>query len=119
MPDAVKTPVSRPVVASYCATFLKPEMLHIYRQVTGLRRYKTFVVTRERAATFRGVPGTAALRPPSRTKVPGLTLAGAWCATGWPATMEGAVRSGQSAAGAVLEQAEPVRPDWQLEKVAL
>ena len=38
----------RPVVASYCTTFLKPEMLHIYRQVGGLSRYETFVVTRER-----------------------------------------------------------------------
>ncbi len=37
-----------PTVASYCTTFLKPEMLHIYRQITGLRRWKTFVVTRER-----------------------------------------------------------------------
>ena len=35
-------------VASYCTTFLKPEMLHIYRQITGLRRWQTFVVTRER-----------------------------------------------------------------------
>ena len=41
-------PMSRPVVASYCTTFLKPEMLHIYRQVTGLKRHETFVVTRER-----------------------------------------------------------------------
>lgn len=39
---------SRPVVASYCTTFLKPEMRHIYRQVTGLRRYRTFILTRER-----------------------------------------------------------------------
>ncbi len=39
---------SKPVVASYCTTFLKPEMLHIYRQVTGLRRYGTFVLARER-----------------------------------------------------------------------
>lgn len=37
-----------PRVASYCTTFLKPEMLHIYRQVTGLRRWETFVVCRER-----------------------------------------------------------------------
>jgi monoamine oxidase len=77
------------------------------------------VVTRERAATFRGVPGTAALRPSSRTSIPGLGLAGAWCATGWPATMEGAVRSGQSAAAAVLERAEPDRAHRALEKVAL
>ena len=41
-------PSVQPVVASYCTTFLKPEMLHIYRQVTGLRRYGTFVVARER-----------------------------------------------------------------------
>lgn len=39
---------SKPIVASYCTTFLKPEMRHIYRQVTGLRRYGTFVLTRER-----------------------------------------------------------------------
>jgi squalene-associated FAD-dependent desaturase len=62
------------------------------------------VVTRERAATFRGAPGTAALRPASRTSVPGLFLAGAWCDTGWPATMEGAVRSGNTAAGALLDE---------------
>ena len=37
-----------PTVASYCTTFLKPEMRHIYRQVAGLRRYETFVITRER-----------------------------------------------------------------------
>jgi colanic acid/amylovoran biosynthesis glycosyltransferase len=37
-----------PTVASYCATFLKPEMLHIYRQVSGLQRYETFVVCKER-----------------------------------------------------------------------
>lgn len=35
-------------VASYCSTFLKPEMLHIYRQVTGLTAFKTFAVCRER-----------------------------------------------------------------------
>jgi colanic acid/amylovoran biosynthesis glycosyltransferase len=46
-PEA-SSPPSKPVVASYCTTFLKPEMRHIYRQVTGLRRYATFVLTRER-----------------------------------------------------------------------
>lgn len=40
--------MSKPIVASYCTTFLKPEMRHIYRQVTGLRRYDGFVLTRER-----------------------------------------------------------------------
>jgi squalene-associated FAD-dependent desaturase len=57
-----------------------------------------FFVTRERRATFRQVPGTGALRPAAATKLPGLVLAGAWTDTGWPDTMEGAVRSGQAAA---------------------
>jgi squalene-associated FAD-dependent desaturase len=57
-----------------------------------------FFVTRERRATFRQAPGTARLRPPAATDQPGLVLAGAWTATGWPDTMEGAVRSGLSAA---------------------
>jgi colanic acid/amylovoran biosynthesis glycosyltransferase len=39
---------AKPVVASYCTTFLKPEMRHIYRQVSGLQRYVTFIMTRER-----------------------------------------------------------------------
>jgi uncharacterized protein with NAD-binding domain and iron-sulfur cluster len=61
-----------------------------------------FFVTREREATFRPSPGTAALRPPATTRAAGLFLAGAWTDTGWPATMEGAVRSGNTAARAVL-----------------
>lgn len=39
---------SRPVVASYCATFLKPEMLHIYRQIVGLRRVRPIVLAQKR-----------------------------------------------------------------------
>jgi len=56
-----------------------------------------FFVTRERRATFRQVPGTAKLRPKSATGLPGLVLAGSWTDTGWPDTMEGAVRSGLNA----------------------
>jgi colanic acid/amylovoran biosynthesis glycosyltransferase len=37
-----------PIVASYCTTFLKPEMLHIYRQISALQQWQTFVITRER-----------------------------------------------------------------------
>jgi hydroxysqualene dehydroxylase len=59
-------------------------------------------VTRERAATFRASPGVAAHRPNTITREPGLFLAGAWCDTGWPATMEGAVRSGNQSADAAL-----------------
>jgi predicted NAD/FAD-dependent oxidoreductase len=57
-----------------------------------------FFVTRERRATFRQAPGSGALRPKAATRLPGLVLAGAWTDTGWPDTMEGAVRSGLSAA---------------------
>jgi squalene-associated FAD-dependent desaturase len=56
-----------------------------------------FFVTREKRATFRQVPGTAKLRPKAATRLPGLVLAGAWTDTGWPDTMEGAVRSGLNA----------------------
>jgi squalene-associated FAD-dependent desaturase len=59
-----------------------------------------FTATREPRATFRAAPGTARLRPGPRTPVPGLYLAGAWTNTGWPATMESAVRSGLAAAAA-------------------
>ena len=58
---------------------------------------KTFV-TREHNATFRASPGSSRTGPPARTLVPGLAVAGAWTATGWPPTMEGAVRSGLAAA---------------------
>ncbi|MCB1066438.1 MAG: glycosyltransferase, partial [Verrucomicrobiae bacterium] len=43
----------KPVVASYCTTFLKPEMLHIYRQVTGLKRVDTLVICKERQSEER------------------------------------------------------------------
>jgi uncharacterized protein with NAD-binding domain and iron-sulfur cluster len=61
-------------------------------------RITDFFVTRERRATFRQVPGCAALRPGAVTALPGLVIAGAWTDTGWPDTMEGAVRSGLNAA---------------------
>ena len=60
------------------------------------------VVTREHRATFAGRPGTRRLRPRPTTAIDGLFLAGAWTDTGWPATMEGAVRSGNLAARLAL-----------------
>jgi hypothetical protein len=66
-----------------------------------------FFVTREPQATFRPAPGSGALRPGPATAAPGLWLAGAWTDTGWPATMEGAVRSGQAAAAALLATGRP------------
>jgi squalene-associated FAD-dependent desaturase len=76
------------------------------------------VVSREHAATFRGVPGTAALRPGPQTRMPGVFVAGAWCATGWPATMEGAVRSGTSAAAAALRSIGSPAPARRLQGAA-
>ncbi|MGW0185941.1 hydroxysqualene dehydroxylase HpnE [Streptomyces sp. NPDC003362] len=69
-----------------------------------------FFVTRERTATFAPTPGVGRLRPGARTKAPGLYLAGAWTATGWPATMESAVRSGIGAADAALRALGRPRP---------
>ena len=60
------------------------------------------VVTKERRATFRAAPGSRAMRARTATNDPSLTIAGAWTDTGWPATMEGAVRSGVAAARALL-----------------
>jgi squalene-associated FAD-dependent desaturase len=77
------------------------------------------VVSRERSATFRAVPGSAALRPGVTTAIDRVMVAGAWCDTGWPATMEGAVRSGNAAAEAVLHRLGSSGVDpTELERVA-
>ena len=67
-------------------------------------------VSREPEATFAGRPGTAAARLGAATGRPNVTRAGAWTDTGWPATMEGAIRSGRSAARLLLQTVarEPV-----------
>jgi uncharacterized protein with NAD-binding domain and iron-sulfur cluster len=62
-----------------------------------------FFVSREHAATFRAAPGARSYRPGARTAVPGLAIAGTFTDTGWPATMESAVRSGHAAAVVALE----------------
>ncbi|MGI8881075.1 MAG: hydroxysqualene dehydroxylase HpnE [Jatrophihabitans sp.] len=60
-------------------------------------------VTRERRATFRQAAGSSALRPTTSSGFDGVWLAGSWTDTGWPDTMEGAVRSGIIAAEAALD----------------
>jgi len=62
-------------------------------------------VIKEAAATFSPQPGVDRWRPMQETSVKGMYLAGDWTSTGWPATMEGAVRSGYLAAEAVLRKA--------------
>ncbi|MFI1395627.1 hydroxysqualene dehydroxylase HpnE [Streptomyces sp. NPDC020681] len=78
-----------------------PELERLLPAARGAE-VRDFFVTRERTATFAPAPGVGRLRPGARTRAPGLYLAGAWTATGWPATMESAVRSGFTAAGAAL-----------------
>jgi squalene-associated FAD-dependent desaturase len=69
----------------------------------------------EHKAVFSVTPGIDALRPPQQSPIANLQLAGDWTATGWPATMEGAARSGYLAAENVLRQLgrgeRVVRPD--------
>ena len=71
---------------------------------------RDFFVTRERTATFAPTPGVGALRPGPVTRAPGLFLAGAWTATGWPATMESAVRSGLQASREAVVRPRTYRP---------
>jgi zeta-carotene desaturase len=61
------------------------------------------LVIKERFATFSPSPEVEPLRPPARTPLPGLFLAGDWTATGLPATIEGAVQSGYTAARELLQ----------------
>jgi squalene-associated FAD-dependent desaturase len=79
------------------AAWVRAELARLLPAVASAEVLDT-LVTKERTATFRAVPGTAELRPGPRTTIPGLAVAGAWTDTGWPATMEGAVRSGRAAA---------------------
>lgn len=97
--SAAHDDIDRPV-AQLRARYL-PELERMLPAARSAR-IRDFFVTRERCATFAPSPGVARLRPPATTRVPGLYLAGAWTATGWPATMEGAVRSGLTAAREAL-----------------
>ena len=97
--SAAQQEIDEPV-AKLRARYL-PELERLLPAARGAR-VRDFFVTRERTATFAPTPGVGALRPGARTRAPGLYLAGAWTDTGWPATMESAVRSGVNAARAAL-----------------
>ena len=60
-------------------------------------------VVKEQRATFSAGPGTESLRPTAESGPRNVVLAGDWTRSGWPATMEGAVRSGYLAAEAVAK----------------
>jgi squalene-associated FAD-dependent desaturase len=79
------------------------ELARLYPRAADARLERATVV-KEPQATFAAAPGQAARRPGAATPVPGLALAGAWTDTGWPATMEGAVRSGIRAARVALSR---------------
>jgi squalene-associated FAD-dependent desaturase len=77
------------------------ELAAVWPAAQRARLLRGRVVT-ERRAVFSAVPGVDRLRPGQQSPVPNLQFAGDWTSTGWPATMEGAVRSGYLAAGNVL-----------------
>lgn len=76
------------------------ELAEFFPEAATAKLEKAHVV-KEVRATFSARPGLEALRPAARTGVANLFLAGDWTRSGWPATMEGAVRSGYLAAEAV------------------
>lgn len=76
------------------------EMAQLLPPARPEKLVRTRVVT-EHAATFSAVPGVDRLRPGPQSPIANLFLAADWTATGWPATMEGAVRSGYRAAEAI------------------
>jgi zeta-carotene desaturase len=79
------------------------ELAEFFPNVAQAKIVKAHVV-KEVRATYSAVPGLEKQRPLQKTNIPNLFLAGDWTRTGWPATMEGAVRSGYLAAEAISGQ---------------
>jgi squalene-associated FAD-dependent desaturase len=90
------------------------ELRALFPKARAARLARARVVT-DHAATFSAVPGVDRWRPVQTSPLDNLFVAGDWTATGWPATMEGAVRSGYLAAEALLrrlgEHVHLVQPD--------
>ena len=81
------------------------EILRIFAKPGSDARLVHARVVREHSATFR--QGSDRMRPSHRCNIPGLVLAGDFTRTGWPATMEGAVRSGLTAAHSLSGRLHP------------
>ena len=77
------------------------ELKRYFPEAAQARLLKSGIL-KEARATFSVTPGLDQHRPGQQTGLPGLFLAGDWTSTEWPATMEGAARSGRLAAGTVL-----------------
>lgn len=118
------------ISASYDLLWMNKEMIRdavvaelasMWPAAAEAKLVRWWVVT-EHGATFAVRPGVDAIRPPQRTPVDGLFLAGDWTDTGWPATMEGAVRSGYLASQGILEDldrpARLLRPDLAPDRLA-
>jgi zeta-carotene desaturase len=90
-------PRSRQEIIDLC----RHELEDVLPATRGARLEKATVI-KEVRATFSPEPGVDRWRPLQETALKNLFLAGDWTRTGWPATMEGAVRSGYLAAEAVL-----------------
>jgi squalene-associated FAD-dependent desaturase len=110
-------PRSRQEIIALCLD----ELRRVLPATTEAKLVKGTVV-KEMSATFSPAPGSDAWRPAQKSPLPGLFLAGDWTSTGWPSTMEGAVRSGYLAAEAILSDAgmprKFLRPDLSPEGLA-
>lgn len=85
------------------------DIREVFPAARAARLLESRIVT-DPTAVLSVRPGVETVRPAARTAVPGLFLAGDWTATGWPSTMEGAVRSGRIAAEALAkESGNPLR----------
>ena len=107
-------PRSRQEIIEMCRRELA-EVLPLTREA----QLRKATVIKEVNATFSPEPGADHWRPGQKIPLANLYLCGDWTSTGWPATMEGAVRSGYLAAEAVLaDRGEPrrfLRPDLPFE----
>jgi squalene-associated FAD-dependent desaturase len=91
-----------PITKEELRALFIPELAHLLPAAVGAT-VERFVVVKEQRATFRSLPDGPANRLGATTPVAGLVLAGDWTDTGWPATMESAVRSGNAAADALSQ----------------
>ncbi len=98
--DLVDTP------AEEIAAMTVAEVRKIFPAARDARLVHSRVV-KEKRATFSALPGLEAIRPRAVGAIDNLLLAGDWVKTGWPATMEGAVRSGYIAAAAAMGNDKP------------
>jgi zeta-carotene desaturase len=90
-------PRSRQEIIELCLSELR-EVLPAIREAKLVKG----TVIKETSATFSPAPGSDQWRPKQKSPLTALFLAGDWTFTGWPSTMEGAVRSGYLAAEAIL-----------------